>query len=117
MTALTIRPCRFRYEPETGKLMRIELEYGDGRLPIEVPDGTTAVRPRVLYAEPLGLDDPVQATEEALRNPLGTRPIKELVNAGSKVAIGFPDRVKGGSQETSHRRVTITLVLDELERA
>lgn len=97
--------------------MRIELEYGDGRLPIEVPDGTTVVRPGVLYEEPLGLEDPVQATEEALRNPLGTRPIKELVNAGSKVVIGFPDRVKGGSQETSHRRVTINLVLDELERA
>src|SRR5690606_7360665 len=97
--------------------MRIELEYGDGRLPIDVPEATPVVRAGDLYEEPVGLDDPAAATREALRNPLGTRPIGELVNQGSKVVIGFPDRVKGGFQETSHRRVTIALVLDELERA
>lgn len=97
--------------------MRIELEYGDGYLPIEVPDGTPVVRPGELYDEPIGLDDPVGATREALRRPLGAKPIGEQVNSGSKVVIGFPDRVKGGFQETSHRRVTIHLVLDELARA
>ena len=97
--------------------MRVELEYGDGRLPIDVPDGTPVVRAGDLYDEPPGLEDPVAATKAALRDPLGTRPIAELVNAGSKVVIGFPDRVKGGFQETSHRRVSIHLVLDELERA
>ena len=97
--------------------MRIELEYGDGRLPIDVPTGTPVVRPGDLYQEPAPLEDPVEATRQALRDPLGTKPIHQLVDSGSKVVIGFPDRVKGGFHATSHRRVTINLVLNELERA
>lgn len=97
--------------------MRIELEYGDGRLPIDVPTGTPVVRPGDLYQEPAPLEDPVEATRQALRDPLGTKPIHQLVDSRSKVVIGFPDRVKGGFHATSHRRVTINLVLNELERA
>ena len=36
---------------------------------------------------------------------------------GSKVTIVFPDRVKGGEQPTSHRKVSIKLILQELYAA
>ncbi|MDZ7801749.1 MAG: lactate racemase domain-containing protein [Trueperaceae bacterium] len=52
-----------------------------------------------------------------MANPLGRKPIRSLVDGRSKVVIGFPDRVKGGFHETSHRRVAIPLILEELERA
>ena len=97
--------------------MRISIEYGDGTLPIEVPDGTPVVRAGDLYDEPTPLEDPVAATLEALRNPVGSPPLRSLANASSRVVIGFPDRVKGGAHATSHRRVAVPLILDELERA
>ena len=97
--------------------MRISIEYGDGTLPIEVPDGTPVVRAGDLYDEPTPLEDPVAATLEALRNPVGSPPLRSLANASSRVVIGFPDRVKGGAHATSHRRVAVPFILEELERA
>lgn len=97
--------------------MNIDVEYGDAMMAIEVPDGTPIVRAGGLFEEPAALDDPVHATREAIRNPRGSKPIHERVDASSKVVIGFPDRVKGGFHATSHRRVAIPLILDELERA
>ena len=41
-------------------------------------------------------------------------PLTELAKEGSKVVIVFPDRVKGGEQPTSHRKLSIRLVLQEL---
>lgn len=97
--------------------MRIHLEYGDGTLPIDVPDGTSVVRAGELYREPPALDDPVAATRQAIRNPLGSKPLHERVTASSRVVIGFPDRVKGGAHATAHRKVAIPILLDELARA
>ncbi len=97
--------------------MRIHIEYGDGTLPIDVPDDSQVVRAGGLFHEPVPLADPVAATRAALRAPLGSRPLHERVNASSRVVIGFPDRVKGGAHAMAHRRVAIPLILDELERA
>ena len=44
-------------------------------------------------------------------------PISKLVKEGSKVTIIFPDRVKGGEQYNSHRKVSIKLILKELYQA
>jgi lactate racemase len=82
-----------------------------------VPDDTPVVRAGQLYHEPEPLEDPVEETRLALRQPLGSRPLHERVNASSRVVIGFPDRVKGGFHATAHRRVAIPLILDELGRA
>ena len=57
------------------------------------------------------------ATLESIRNPLGMDPISKLVKEGSKVTIIFPDRVKGGEQYNSHRKVSIKLILKELYQA
>jgi hypothetical protein len=97
--------------------MRIDLEYGDGRLPIDVSDDARVVAPGVLYEEPAGLDDPIDATRQALRDPLGSEPLHRLAGPSDRVVIGFPDRVKGGAHATAHRKVAIPLILDELARA
>lgn len=84
---------------------------------VELPENAMVLSPGESYEEPEPLKDPVEATRRALAGPLGSPPIRELVGPGAKVVIGFPDRVKGGTHATSHRRVTIPLVLDELEAA
>lgn len=94
-----------------------ELEYGDGYLQVQLPDSAIVLQPGRTRPEPPPLQDPIEATRQALRNPLGTTPIPDQVGRGSRVVIAFPDRVKGGSHATAHRRVTIPLLVEELERA
>ncbi|MDQ3397405.1 MAG: lactate racemase domain-containing protein [Deinococcota bacterium] len=84
---------------------------------IDVPDDAFVLNPGQTYQEPAPLDDPVQATRDALSQPTGSPPLRELVTAASKVTIGFPDRVKGGFHDTAHRRVAIPLMLEELKHA
>ncbi len=96
--------------------MRVTLEYGDGTVEVTVPDDSVVVSPD-LVSEPPALADPVAATRDAIAHPRGMAPISDLVGAGSTVTIAFPDRVKGGQHDTAHRKVTLPLLLDELDRA
>lgn len=98
-------------------MRRVRLEYGDGHTDADVPDDAIIIQPGQAAHEPAGLGDPVEATRDAIRNPVGMRPLGDLVGAGSKVTIAFPDRVKGGAHPTAHRRVTIPILVDELARA
>ncbi len=95
----------------------VRLEYGDAGMEVELPDSAVVVRAGETFrdAEPLG--DPVEATRRALDQPLGSPPLGELVGRGAKVAIAFPDRVKGGRHETAHRRITIPLLVEQLTAA
>jgi len=63
------------------------------------------------------LQDPVAVTHESILNPIGILPISKLVKNGSKVAIVFPDKVKGGFQESSHRKVAIPIIIEECLKA
>ncbi|GAA2755278.1 lactate racemase domain-containing protein [Actinopolymorpha rutila] len=98
-------------------MQRVRLEYGDGHLDVDLPDHATVVQSGSAAHEPAGLADPIGATREAVRNPLGTEPLASLVRPGSRVTIAFPDRVKGGAHVTAHRKVAIPVVVEELERA
>ncbi len=92
--------------------MNVTLEYGHGTIDATVPDTTDIFVPGETVADPVALADPKAATAEALRSPLGMQPISRLVGKSSKVAIVFPDRVKGGFQETSHRKIAIPLIVE-----
>lgn len=97
--------------------MQVELEYGDGHVSVELPEDAHVVRPETATHEPEPLGDPVAATRRAIANPVGSEPLGALVKAGSKVTIAFPDRVKGGTQDTAHRKVAIPALLAELDAA
>lgn len=97
--------------------MRLDIEYGDALLPIDVSDDSWVVSAETAQHEPPPLPDPVEATRQALAQPLGTSPIADHVGRGSTVAIAFPDRVKGGQQATAHRKVALQLLLSELDKA
>lgn len=98
--------------------MKLEFEYGTGKMAAELPEdtdvfitGETVKDPECL---PQDWDSLYAATLESIRNPIGMEPLADLAHPGAKVVIVIPDIVKGGCQPTSHRRVAIRACLDEL---
>jgi lactate racemase len=68
--------------------MKVHLQYGKDGLEAEIAsENVTVVTPRFVE----GLADEAAAFREAVRKPIGTRPIRELVKASDRVAIVIPD--------------------------
>ena len=97
--------------------MTLEFEYGHGTMNANLPEDTDVFVPGETVKDPPFLADPYAATLESLRNPIGMAKLSDSAKKGDKVTIIFPDRVKGGTQETAHRKVSIKLILDELYSA
>lgn len=97
--------------------MKVQFEYGKGLLEAELPENADVFIPGETVSDPPHLDDVVAATRESILNPIGMPPISELVGPGSKVTISFPDRVKGGYQETSHRKTSIPILIEACLKA
>ena len=96
-------------------MQMVKLDYGDSHLEVSLPDSAEVFR----YGDEhntLPSIDSREATRKALQNPLGFPPLRELGGTGKKVVIGFPDRVKGGSQADAHRKVAIPLIIEELQK-
>jgi nickel-dependent lactate racemase len=89
------------------------LDYGDGKMSVELPDSATVVRYGQTYVDPAEVDAH-SSVQHALENPLGFPPLRELGGPTKKVVIGFPDRVKGGVHPSCHRKVAIPLIVQEL---
>lgn len=95
----------------------VQFEYGQGYMAAELPDSADIFIPGETVADPAHLSDPIAATRDAILNPIGMQAISELVGAGSKIVIVFPDKVKGGFHETAHRKVSIPIILEECLKA
>ncbi|MEH7308288.1 nickel-dependent lactate racemase [Neobacillus drentensis] len=67
--------------------MKTNLLYGKNGLEVEVSDDAFIVEPNHLP----GLENDIEALKEALKNPIGTAPLKEMVKASDKVAIVISD--------------------------
>jgi nickel-dependent lactate racemase len=68
--------------------MKVKLAYGKDGLWIELPDdNVTVVEPRFVP----GLPDETEAIRSALREPIGTPPLRDLVRHDDTVAIVFSD--------------------------
>jgi len=67
--------------------MRIRLAYGREGLWVDLPEEVTVLEPHVVP----GLADEPAAIQHALRHPIGTPPLRELVSAHDTVAIVFSD--------------------------
>ena len=99
--------------------MKLDFEYGHGLMSAELPDTTDVFIPGTTVADPACIpeDKLEKAYLESLHNPIGMKPLSELAFPGAKVVFIVPDRVKGGEQPTSHRKVSIKLILKELYAA
>ena len=68
--------------------MKVNLAYGSGHLPIEVPDDrTTVIEPAHID----GLADEKAAVLDALQNPIGSQALLERISADTKICIAFTD--------------------------
>jgi lactate racemase len=67
--------------------VRIHLQYGRDGLDVDLPGEVTVLQPRFVE----GLADQRAAFQTAVRRPLGSRPLSDLVSAGEHVAIVIPD--------------------------
>ena len=88
--------------------MRVTLAYGRSGLPVDFPTaGTTVLEPTFVE----GLADQQRAVTEALRTPLGTPPLRDVVEPNQTVAISICDVTR----PMPHRTV-LPAVLRELDR-
>jgi len=85
--------------------MKIRLAYGKSGLTVNFPDDVDVITPTFAA----GLPDEPATLREALRHPLGTRPLRELAAPGEDVVIVFPDRTR----PMPLKRV-LPVILDEL---
>lgn len=76
--------------------MKVNLAYGQGHLPIDLPDGrTTIIEP----SHNPGLPDEKAAVIEALKNPIGAKPLREWIKPGDKICIVFTDITRATPNE------------------
>lgn len=99
---------------------KVSFEYGQGMMEAELPaDRTDVFVPGETVPDPdcIPFDRIEEETRKSILNPIGMEPISSLVSEGSRVVIVFPDRVKGGEHETSHRKVSIPIIIEECLKA
>lgn len=96
--------------------MKLEFEYGTGTVQANLPDDTDVFIPGVTIKDPDYIPEQriYEETKKSIQNPIGMQPLSVLAKKGSKCVIVFPDRVKGGEQNTAHRKVSIQCILEEL---
>ena len=68
--------------------MKVKLAYGRDGLEVDLPrERTTVIEPTYVP----GLPDAEGAIRTALRNPIGTAPLRQIVKQGQSVAISVCD--------------------------
>jgi hypothetical protein len=99
--------------------MNLSFEYGAGFMDAELPDTTDVFIPGETTPDPphIPFDKLEEETLKSIRNPLGMETLAQRARPGMKAVIVFPDRVKGGFQATSHRKISIPIIIDELAQA
>jgi nickel-dependent lactate racemase len=68
--------------------MKINLAYGQGHLPVDLPDGRTTV---IAPSHRPGLPDERAALNAALDQPIAARPLRQWIKPGDRVCIAFTD--------------------------
>lgn len=85
--------------------MKTTLLYGQTGMDIEVPDHSFIVEPKDLPA----MENEVEAIKQALRNPIGTPPLKEMVKATDTVAIIISDITR-----PTPNHILVPMLIEEL---
>jgi len=75
--------------------MQVSLAYGRGRIAIDVPDDAVVITPQELP----GLPDEHAAFEAAVRDPIGTAPLRDFVAADDRIAIVIADITRPSPSE------------------
>ncbi|MES2692001.1 MAG: nickel-dependent lactate racemase [Verrucomicrobiota bacterium] len=72
-------------------MTRVSLQFGKTGLDVDIPSrNVTVVEPRFVP----GLPDEAASFRVAMREPYGTKPLREIVKAHERVAIAIPDHTR-----------------------
>jgi lactate racemase len=85
--------------------MKTTLLYGKDNLSIQLPDNSFVVEPTNMA----GLQDTNREITDALRNPIGTPPLKEMVKSSDTVAIAISDITR-----PTPNHILVPLLIEEL---
>ncbi|HHY47480.1 MAG TPA: nickel-dependent lactate racemase [Firmicutes bacterium] len=88
----------------------LELSFDGGKCNISIPAGSLLGIPKVHDVPAIG--DPVQAIIESLRNPAGSKRLKDLASPGKRVALIVPDLTR-----PMPLKMVVPAVLEELNLA
>jgi nickel-dependent lactate racemase len=76
--------------------MKVNLAYGQGHLPVDLPDDcTTVIQP----SHTPGLPDEHGAMAAALEQPIGARPLRQWIKPGDHVCVLFTDITRATPNE------------------
>jgi nickel-dependent lactate racemase len=76
--------------------MKVKLAYGQGHLPVDLPDDrTTVIQP----SHTPGLPEERGAVFAALDQPIGTRPLRQWIKPGDRVCLLFTDLTRATPNE------------------
>jgi len=76
--------------------MKVELAYGQGYLPVDLPDAhVSVIEPSHVH----GIRDERAAVFQALENPIGARPLREWATRGDSICIVFTDITRATPNE------------------
>lgn len=97
-------------------MKEFEFEYGLDLMHAQLPDTTDTFIPGETVRDPECIPETQleAAYKESLTHPIGMQPLSALAHKDSKVVFVVPDRVKGGEQDTSHRKLSVKYILEEL---
>jgi nickel-dependent lactate racemase len=76
--------------------MRVDLAYGHGHLPIDLPEERTTV---IAPAHRPGLPNEKEAVIAALENPISAQPLRQWIKKGDQVCIAFTDLTRATPNE------------------
>ena len=85
--------------------MRVELAYGDGLLPVDLDVDVDVIEPR----DPPRVADPGEVLRQALRRPIGSSPLAELVAPDHSIVVVISD-----STRPAPNRLMLEALLAEL---
>jgi nickel-dependent lactate racemase len=91
------------------KKKKVSVDYGESKLEISVPENSAIIR----CEDPPPLSNPEKAFRQALENPIGMLPLRELVHKGSKVTVAFDAPPRSGAP----KRLFIPILLEDLQKA
>ena len=76
--------------------MNVHLAYGQGLLPVELPDErTTVIQPTQIP----GLPDERASVHQALEQPIGARPLRDWIAPGQSICVVFTDITRATPNE------------------
>ena len=84
----------------------VEIAYGKSRLNLNVPLDFDVIEPKFLEE----VDDPKLAIENGLKDPINSKPLRDIINSDSKIAISVCDITRAQPRE-----IVLKTIIEHIE--